>query len=479
MKTYIVRLGGEIAIKSPRVSRRIQAQLAKNLAKALERAAISHQIIRKWNRIFVHADSGGVVDVLTRVFGVQSVSPIEGECGASLEEIRQKGAELYRARSEGQTFAVRATRSGQHSFRSPEACQTLGAALNQGSGRVDLSNPELAIHLEIRDETCYFYHQVIAGPGGFPVGCGGHALCLISGGFDSAVAAHRLLARGVRLDFVFFNLAGRSYEGSVLRVTQSLHKQWIHGYQPRFFAVDFNPIAAEIRKKVRPSFHQMVLKRCFYRAAEAIQKKHPYYEAIVTGEAIGQVSSQTLSNLKALTTPTSALILRPLLTEDKDSIVKKSRQIGLYDLCAGIQEFCQLTKEKPTTSADPRVLALEEAKLGEELIDKALLEARCLDLSKLTDSELVLPYLGVNSVPKGAVLLDCRYADEYDEGHLSGAVSMPFDEGVAPYLALDKKKTYVVYCEAGVQSAMIAEEMQQKGFDAFNLTGGYRRGKGK
>ena len=137
----------------------------------------------------------------------------------------------------------------------------------------------------------------VAGAGGLPLGVEGKAVCLMSGGFDSPVAAWLVLRRGVSLDYVFCNLAGDAYERMVASITKVIADEHSWGDHPRLHVVDFAAVVDDLRAKVEPRYWQIVLKRQMYRAAERVAAEVGA-EAIVTGEAIGQVSSQTLGNLQ-------------------------------------------------------------------------------------------------------------------------------------------------------------------------------------
>jgi len=170
------------------------------------------------------------------------------------------------------------------------------------------------VHVEVRDDRAFFYTEAVAGPGGLPLGAEGRALALVSGGFDSAVAAWRMMKRGLALDYAFFNLGGSQHQRDVLRVAK------------------------------------LLLKRLMLKASEQIAQELGV-RALVTGEALGQVSSQTLQNLVVITEATELLVLRPLLGLDKEEIVAQARAIGTYEISASVQEYCALVPRKPATRA--------------------------------------------------------------------------------------------------------------------------------
>ena len=159
----------------------------------------------------------------------------------------------------------------------------LGAALGEHA-RVDLSNPEIEVHVEIRDERAVLYSTREPGAGGLPLGVEGRAVCLLSGGFDSAVAAWMMLRRGVPLDYLFCNLGGSEHERSALLVANLIARAWSYGTQPVIHVLDFRDVAAEIQRRAERAFWQVVLKRQMARAAEQIAVDAGA-SAIVSGES--------------------------------------------------------------------------------------------------------------------------------------------------------------------------------------------------
>ncbi|MFB6262156.1 MAG: THUMP domain-containing protein, partial [Bradymonadaceae bacterium] len=206
---YLVRLSGTISTKSSQTRKAFQRTLEDNIRDALEQSGDDFSVERRWNRIFVRTDSDEAVRQLTRVAGVQSIRPAVRREWDTLADIVEAGRKLFADRVEDRTFAVRARRVGHRDpfpFRSDDVKRELGRALVEAGGEVDLDAPEVEVRLELHIEEAFVYERDIPGPGGLPVGVEGRALAMISGGFDSAVAARQMLKRGVALDFVFFNL---------------------------------------------------------------------------------------------------------------------------------------------------------------------------------------------------------------------------------------------------------------------------------
>jgi len=467
---YIVRISGEITIKSAPVRASFQRRLAQNVSAALATQKAKGHF--KWDggRLLLESEETGLVPVLSRLFGVQSVSPVIASCAAVLETIVEKGVALYQDRVTTGSFAVQCRRSGKHEFTSMDVNQTLGAALRTPHNRVNLSSqPDVAIGVEVRNHHAHFFHESIPGPGGLPLGTGGRALCLISGGFDSAAAAWKMMKRGVEVDFAFCSVASAEYEDSAVAVTRTLVERWAYGSTPHMYAIPFGDVVKELRAKVQPRFVQVILKRMFYRAADAVARKHNAL-ALVTGEAIGQVSSQTLMNLCAIESASSRPVLRPLISFDKHEIIALCRYIGTYEASSGIEEYCQLVPDKPSTHTPLGVALSEEAKVDLGILAEAVEQTKLRSL--LPELPMAAPSYGVelNTAPENAVWIDCRSEAEYEAWHHPNAVWHEFYELMDMELAKDK--TYVIYCEQNLQSAVAAEKFQSQGIQAFYLLGG-------
>ena len=469
-RTYLVRLGGEVTTKSRRVRQRFQQKLVQNLRDALTAHQVPFRHVEnQWSRLLVRGDDS-TAGVLRRVFGVQSFSPIEGFAPCQLEQIVRVGTELYHARVQGRRYAVRAHRSGGCSLSAQRVNETLGAALNPGA-KVDLDHPDITVHVLMTPQGAMFYHQVIPGPGGLPVGVQGKAVALISGGFDSAVAAWHVLRRGVELHYVFFNLAGAAYQRLVVSVAKVLSDLWSYGYRPELHVVDFEPVVRALRSDVNPKYVQVVLKRLMYRAGCQVAREIDA-QALVTGEALGQVSSQTLKNLAAIQPAADLLVLRPLVGLDKEDIIAQSRQVGTYALSSKVQEYCALVPEKPVTAARIEAVDNEEGKLPPGLLAPLVAQRRVLDLRSLDISDLVVESIYIDHVPPGAEVVDCRPEYQYEAWHYPGAVNLPLEELIDRFKHLDRQRTYVLYCPFGLQSAAVAEKMQQAGYEAYSFRGG-------
>lgn len=469
---FLVRTAAEVATKSRRTRLRFHRQLVRNIRDALRAAGSPCRVDERWSRYLVEAAHSSAGERIASVFGVGSVSPVDGRVPAELETIVRTGHALYADRVRGRTFAVRARRAGDYPFRSRDIMVQLGAALDQ-YGDVDLDQPDVTVSVEVRDGEAFLFSERIPGMGGLPLGVQGKAVALISGGFDSPVAAWLMLKRGIALEYVFCNLGGEAYERSVVTVAKVLADGWSHGDRPLFHVVDFERPLAELKRTVQPRYWQLVLKRAMYRAAERIAGEVGA-SAIVTGESMGQVSSQTLANLRAIDDVATLPVLRPLLGMDKTEIIGRAERIGTGPLSAHLREHCALHHGKPVTEAKPHAVRDEESRMDLAVLDDAVAQRKVLDLQALTPEDLVRPYLFTSAVPDHAIVVDCRDSYHYDAWHYPGAIRRDVGDLAAGFRQLDKVGTYVLYCSFGVQSAYLAEVMQRAGYDAYSFKGGVR-----
>jgi thiamine biosynthesis protein ThiI len=471
----VIRPSGEITLKASRARRRFQEVLRNNISAALKARDLQCKLRMDGARILLSTDSGAAAShVLPKVFGISSFAVVEATTSCDLDAIVRDGEAAFAEAVRGKSFAVRAKRSGngkdRMGFTSVDIAQRLGAALNQ-YGSVNLDSPDVAVQVEAETTQVRMYTNRHAGPGGLPLGVQGRALALLSGGFDSAVAAWRLMRRGVATDFLFCNLGGSAYERMVLQVAKVLVELWAHGQRPIFFVVDFNPVVDELRTKVRETYLQVALKWQMYRTAELIAVEEGH-DVIITGEAIGQVSSQTLRNLASIDTATTVPVMRPLIAHDKHEIIAEAEHIGTAPLSARVREYCELSDARPVTAASTARVNDEIRKLDSESLVAVASSRRCLDLKKLGATELRTQYLFADGFSEESVLIDCQPRHMFDAWHAPDAVHVDPASFTDGFRALDKETPYVVYCTYGTQSPYLVEIMQQAGYEAYAFRGG-------
>jgi thiamine biosynthesis protein ThiI len=466
----LIRLAPEINIKSRRVKSWLVDMLQRNIEKRLREAGFRFHMERRWSRFIVHHHDKQLVDELSRVFGIGSLSPVEARCAPTLEAMTQT-VQPYRAKVAGKTFCIRAKRSGAKGFTSHDLERQLGAELAPAALKVSLKHPEVKIEVEVNAERAYFFSTRIAGPGGFPLGSQGRALCLFSGGFDSAVAAWYMMKRGVELDFVVINFAGQSYLNSVRRVADKLIGDWAQGSRSKLWVVEGQQLGDVLRAHVKGRYVQIILKRIMLRVGNLLADRMPGVQALVTGDSIGQVSSQTFKNLTVINRVSKRLVLRPLICFDKEDIIQQSRAIGLYEVSEKVKEFCSLATAHPATSAPRSLVEAQEEKLPRDLLPQLVASVWCCDQSQSNESQT--EGWRITYLPAAAMVLDCRSRQDFEAWHHPDAVHMEPQLLMRAMDSLPAEQTYVLYCEYGIETSYLAEQMKrQKGIRAYSFVGG-------
>jgi thiamine biosynthesis protein ThiI len=477
----LLHLSGELSLKGREPRKKLTDRLTHNLADALKSHGCAYRLERRWSHLVIHSDSPEAPEIAARVFGIKSVAVAERRPWTDLEDLLRQGQEIFTPEVRGRTFAVRARRGEEATripFRSPELERRLGALLVSESAGVDLGNPQVEARIELQGQQAYFFGRRRPAEGGLPVGTSGRALALVSGGFDSLVAAWQMLRRGIRLDFCCFDLGGHQHRVDALRAIVQLVDRWCYGYRPRLHLVDFRPVADELRERTDQRLWQVILKRQMLRAASSLCR-HSKAQALVTGECLSQVSSQTMTNLLVLDRTVERSILRPLLTWNKEDIIALARHVGTHDASARVAEFCALDGKGPETHADLGKVEAEEEALDPHLLDRILgertiVELRDPDLAAWLAGPAPATPLAVEAIPEDAVLLDLRSERAFDGWHPANAVHASYPAILREFRQLEPSRTYVAYCEVSLKSSHLAEVMAGAGYRAHFVEGGSR-----
>ncbi|MEM0005453.1 MAG: tRNA uracil 4-sulfurtransferase ThiI [Ignisphaera sp.] len=378
---------GEISLKSRKSRARMEQRLVYNIRDALQRHGIYARVRTSGGRIWIccfdsEEDALKISDILSYVMGIVSSSPAYGISFSNLDELAEKSLQFFKERAMGKVFAVRARRVGVHNFTSKDVEKSIGALLlKAGATGVDLENPQYEAHIEIRGWNAYLYDKIIKGFGGLPIGVEGRVLALFSGGIDSPVATWFTMKRGCEAYMVFFNIGSEKHVESVVEVARILASRWAYGYKPRLYVVDVKPFVVKILQQSPEEYIVIVLRRLMGRLAERLAYRISAH-ALVTGESLGQVASQTLANIHAIEEAISMPILRPLIGLDKEEITALARKIGTYEYSIKVEELCPLGARRTTTRASlDKVRVIEEKiGIGEQELDKAVESAKEIEL---------------------------------------------------------------------------------------------------
>jgi thiamine biosynthesis protein ThiI len=286
-------------------------------------------------------DRAEVIASLSRVFGVAKLA-VADRVERDLDALKAGiGAVLERERPSFNSFRITASRADKrYPLTSLDLNRELGDFVNRLTGaRVDLHHPDLTVYVDVRERDGYIYLDPLPGPGGLPVGVSGRVVSLLSGGIDSPVAAHRMMRRGCSVAFVHFHsfpLVDGASRDKARQLVATLDR-----YQggSRLYLVPFADIQRRIIAAAPPAYRVVAYRRFMVRVAQAIARKEGAL-ALVTGESVGQVASQTLENIASIDAVAEMPILRPLIGMDKAEIIQQAQQIGTYATSIEPDEDC-------------------------------------------------------------------------------------------------------------------------------------------
>ena len=315
-----------------------------------------------------------IIESLKNVFGLAYFAPAV-KSDPDLDILTKKAVRLL-SESDFDTFRITTRKTYSNvDFSSQKANEIIGAAVvNQLNKRVNLNHPEANCHIDLIQSRAYLYIQKIPGPGGLPVGSSGKVVVMLSGGIDSPVAAYYIMKRGARSVFVHFHALPHVSPASIEKVRSMVTVLNKYQFRSKLILVPFAPIQDEILVRSDPRYRVILYRRFMLRISERIAQRESA-KAIVTGESLGQVASQTLENIGVVGRVTSLPILRPLIGSDKQEIIARAREIGTYDISIlPHQDCCTLyVPRHPITKARLRDVEFCEENLTlTDLVDHAM-----------------------------------------------------------------------------------------------------------
>ena len=463
-------------IKSDSVRKRFIKILTSNIRNVLLRETENVAVIRNWDFIEVRAkvaeEAPMVLNLLKRTPGIHHILEVEEYPFETMHDIFEQTLAQVREELEGKTFCVRVRRKGKHEFRSLDVERYVGGGLNQHieTASVKLTKPDVTVRIDIDNDKMLLVKARHEGLGGYPIGTQEDVLSLISGGFDSGVSSYMLIRRGSRVHYCFFNLGGAAHEIGVKQMAYHIWSRYSTSHKVRFVAINFENVVGEILEKVDNGQMGVVLKRMMVRAASKIAERFDI-QAIVTGGALGQVSSQTLTNLRLIDKASDTLVLRPLITHDKEQIIAMAKEIGTDDIAKSMPEFCGVISKNPTVKAIESKIIEEEGHFNFDVLDQAVQNAQFLDIREIvqqTEKEVVSVET-TTELGKNDVILDIRSPEETDEApfKLEGVEvkELPFYKLSSQFTELDQSKNYLLYCQRGVMSKLQALYLKENGFN--------------
>ena len=360
----------EIALKSRYVRATLERRLANQIEYVLNREGYSEvKARRQFGRIIISGVPVEAAKIVANIFGVVHAIPAE-ESGSEIDDVVALAVKVADASLKlGSTFAVRPKVVGEQPYSSRELAVKAGSAINESQKangvKVNLATPDVTIGIEVRDRDAFAYAGKVDGVGGLPYGSQGRAVSLFSGGIDSPVASWLIMKRGVETLPLFMDQTPYVGESYLVRAKEAF--TWMSRYAPSkgfaFYSAPMGPVMEKILDSPEPRFTCVLCKRSMYRIAEEFCRRKRA-KAIVTGESMGQVASQTLDNLFVLDSAVNIPVLRPLIGFDKVEIENKARIIGTYSLTAHKVEGCKVVPSTPATTSRIEKIEKLEAFLG-------------------------------------------------------------------------------------------------------------------
>lgn len=374
----VASLDPEIYLKSQRTQRRMIGMLIVAIGDAFAGDVAVQRLAG--HRLAVESTAHDAVERLSRVFGVRAVETVSKVRFSDVADLAEKVADQFADEVRDRTFAVRPHRLGSHDWSSQDLAVASGALLVEAGGRVDLTDPATTVQIRVVDDEAYLTHAVMPGVGGLPAGTQGKALALFSGGIDSPVAAYLIAQRGVALDYLHFSL-GCGQADHAAGIAHLLDEQYGAGTDPVLHVVDLEPAVAEMQRRVPARERQMALKGVMYKVAEGIAAADTDVRALVNGESLGQVSTQTLDNISALDRLIEMPVLRPLVGLAKDAIVARARDIGTLEVSSRTRETCNISGgARVSVSMSPGKLSALMSDL-DDVVEQSVLTNKSMRLS--------------------------------------------------------------------------------------------------
>lgn len=377
---YVICHYSEIGLKGKN-RKFFEEKLVQNIRRVLKPSDIEF-VKRISGRILIKLTFKGeknqknIQQALYHVFGIAYFAFAQ-ESEQSIEAMQTTAYELIKGK-EFKTFRVLTKRSNKNfPIISPDVNKKVSEYIFKHIGsdiQADLKNSDITIYIEIVEKYAFVYLEKIKGPGGLPVGVGGRALVLLSGGIDSPVASYYAMKRGVKLDFIHFHAYPYTDKASIEKVKRIIKILNQFQFKSILYLISFADIQKQIVAKTPPKLRVVLYRRFMARIAENIAQKNNIL-ALVSGESLGQVASQTLENICTISSAIDILILRPLIGQDKQEIVEKAKEIGTYDISILPDQDCcaRFVPKHPETKARLKDIQKAEKKIKtKKLIKKAV-----------------------------------------------------------------------------------------------------------
>jgi thiamine biosynthesis protein ThiI len=312
----------------------------------------------------------GIARRVSKIFGVASAAPAYS-VKPKLEDILRVVISEYKEYfAEAKNFRIKTTRSDKNFPKtSVEINKIIGReVVEKYKLDVKLKNPDLTVYISILPKRAFVFIEKFHGPGGLPIGSSGKGLVLLSGGIDSAVSSWKMMRRGMKLNYIHFHALPDTSNFRIVLPTKIVRKlSEPQAVESKIYFVPYHPFQFEIMSKAT-RFELVIFRRFMLKVAERITKENNI-GALITGDSLGQVASQTLENLQTTDSVIETLIFRPLIGENKQDIIDLARKIGIYKLAIlDYKDCCSIVDKKPATRSNVEKVEKIEKKLNLEKV---------------------------------------------------------------------------------------------------------------
>lgn len=475
---FIVKPFSEILIKSKPVRKKYLNFLQTNCNLAFKkidpnikaRFFRDRQEITVWSELSLF-QFNNLIKTLSRMPWIESFLEVVEYDFQDISEIFEKASDFYLDSIMWKSFVVRVKRTWNHTFKSTDAERYIwwGLLKRWANSKVSLKNPDVIINIEIKDNKFYLVKSKYFWIGWYPVWTQDKVISLVSGWFDSGVSTYSMMKRGCKVDYLFFNLGWVAHEKWVKEVSNYLRQNFSSWYKAKFITVNFEEIINHLVKDINHRFRWIILKRLFLMVADILAKENEYY-AIIKWDSLWQVSSQTLKNMFVIDKSSETLVLRPLISYNKQEIIDLSMKIWTYNSACNMPEYCWVISDKPATWARLEQILDEEKNFDFSLLEKAINNKKIqfidevIDLEKEWDTQIDV----VSIVWENEIIVDVREEVKSQESPLiidwQIILKIPFFDLPFEFEKLDQSKTYLFYCNKWMISKNQAIAMKNKGF---------------
>ena len=463
---FILKLFPEIMIKGSSAKRQMVGQLYSNLLSVLEKISEDIKVKKFSDKMEVVTPIEYLPEVRQKLLDTPGIERIlevlQFDNMDTLEKIKEQVGKTVASQLDGKSFVVRAKRSGKHTFNSMELERTVGGYLlaHTNAAKVELKNPDVIVQMELIETQLNIITSKYDGLSGFPLGTQGDILSLMSGGFDSTVASYLTMKRGIQTHFIFFNLGGDAHEIGVKQVALYLWSKFGSSHKVKFISVDFADVVEEIFSSTPPTYMGVTLKRLMIMAAQEIADKLEI-DALLTGESVAQVSSQTLRNLALIDEVSRKLILRPLSTMNKPEIISIAESIGTRHFAESMPEYCGVISQNPITHGSFKRMEKVAQKFNYDILQNAVDNAKDIWVHTIVDSitEMAAVEVVNDLSQEEYVVIDIRPEDEIVELECE-TLKIPFHKLKKEFPKLSKEKNYLLYCDKGIMSQLHAQYLR-------------------